>query len=668
MKAVRSALLCAAIAGAMTAAAAEPVATIRLKSLGAVLDVVRDGAALAGQPFAAVMAESMLRSQISQTGVEIREDDPILFAMAPNPAPEDESFANGMSALLMNPPAMAIAIPSGPFPASLLENILDTTNAPAPGEWASNEDGDQSYSYRDNYAFVAITEAGRALAEKLVAAKPARPDALFEMALDEPSEFQKRLDFGSKEEAMTAAFDSVAEQFGLPGFGEKLKVLVAASEKADRETERVVVDAWFDATNGLAFAASLIAREGSDLAARIAAAPALDPAALPGVPAGAPFWVVQSAAESPDTDTKALLGAIRSLFEGPAPSGDETATAQRAAVVRAIDANRAAIPAVGAVALYATADSEGRPAFVADTRLRDAAPARALLDAQAALLGSFPALASNGVAVVREGPGALRIDISTADAFVGLARLGYELEKLAEDDDEEDDDGSDLWVDDDEEDETEENGEDGEKAEEAAKSDGDGEDDDEDAADDDDEEFDEEEVRKLAKQVADVLGETIVVRDEIAEDGSSEKSVVSAPGAKLPAAQGVPDLAPALALGKALLPGGAKPVGAGAFSCRAAAAAFLPAFVRLSAAMDDPMDEDDIAKAKAFAAGDADFGFRFLTATEGRALRIAFAMPRADIEAMAKLLAEAAEKEDASFDLEDGDEEDDDEDADDDAA
>ena len=115
----------------------------------------------------------------------------------------------------------------------------------------------------------------------------------------------------------------------------------------------------------------------------------------------------------------------------------------------------------------------------------------------------------------------------------------------------------------------------------------------------------------------------------------------------------------------ALLPGGAKPFAAGAFSCRLAAAAFLPSFVRLSAAMDEPLDEDDLAKAKAFVAGDADFGFRFLTATEGRSLHMAFALPRADIEAMAKLFVEAKAAADASFDLDDDEDDDEDEDDDD---
>ena len=120
MKTVRSLLLCAAIAGALSATAAEPVGAVRLRSLGAALAVLRDASALAGQPFAAVMAESMLRSQIAQTGLEIREDEPILFAMTPNPAPEGDSGEEGMAGLMADPPAMAAVLPTAPFPASLL--------------------------------------------------------------------------------------------------------------------------------------------------------------------------------------------------------------------------------------------------------------------------------------------------------------------------------------------------------------------------------------------------------------------------------------------------------------------------------------------------------------------------------------------------------------------
>ena len=663
MKSVRSALLCAALAGALAAPAADPVAVVRLKSVNAALAVARDASALAGQPFAAVMAESMLRSQIAQTGVELREDDPILLAVRPNPAPEGGSGDLGMVGLLEDPPAMVFAVPAAPFHADLLEKMLDSTNATAPGEWLANGDGDLFYAYRDGYALVAATADGRALAERLLAAKPARPDALVEFSIDEPAEFQRRMELGdAKEEAVAAACDAIAETLGLPGFGDKVRLVLDAAEKTDRETERYDVDVWFDPTNGLAFAVSRVAKEGSDLAARIAAAPALDPAALPGVPAGAPFWTVQAACESPEADLKAMLGAIRGLVEGPAPSGDAAATAQRASAVRMLDANLAALPAFGAVAAYATADAEGRPVFAMETRLRDAASARTLRDAQAALLESFPCLASNGVAVVREENGDVRVDVATADAFVGVARLAHELERL-----EEEDDGSDLWVDD-EEDGTEEDGEDGEKADEEEEDEVSNEpEDDEDAAGDAGEEFDEAEAREAAKAVAELVGEKLEIRDAIAADGSSERAWVSAPGAKVPEAKGVPGLADSLALQGAFLSGGARPFGAGAFSARSILAAYLPAILRLDDASDDTMDEDTKGKLKAFADGEADFRIRVLSATDGRTLSAAFAIPRADIEALAKLIVEAGQSEggDALFD-EDVDL-DDDADADDDA-
>ena len=665
MKSVRSLLLCAAIAGALAAPAADPVAVVRLRSVNAALAVARDASALAGQPFAAVMAESMLRSQIAQTGVELREDDPILLAVLPNPAPEDGSGELGMVGLLEAPPAMVFAVPAAPFPADLLEKMLDSTNAPAPGEWLANEDGDLFYAYRDGYALVAATADGRALAERLLAAKPARPDALLEFSIDEPAEFQRRMELGdAKEEAVAAACDAIAETLGLPGFGDKVKLVLDAAEKTDRETERYDVDVWFDPTNGLAFAVSRVAKEGSDLAARIAAAPALDPAALPGVPAGAPFWTVQAACESPEADLKAMLGAIRGLVEGPAPSGDAAATAQRASALRMLDANLAALPAFGAVAAYATADAEGRPVFAMETRIRDAASARTLRDAQAALLESFPCLASNGVAVVREENGDVRVDVAIADAFVGVARLAHELERL-----EEEDDGSDLWVDD-EEDGTEEDGEDGEKADEEEEDEVSNEpEDDEDAAGDAGEEFDEAEAREAAKAVAELVGEKLEFRDAIAADGSSERGTVSAPGAKVPEAKGVPGLADSLALQGAFLSGGARPFGAGAFSARSILAAYLPAILRIDAASDDPMDEDTKGKLKAFAEGEADFRIRVLSAAEGRTLSAAFAIPRADIEALAKLIVEAGQSEggDALFDEDEDVDLDDDADADDDA-
>ena len=153
-----------------------------------------------------------------------------------------------------------------------------------------------------------------------------------------------------------------------------------------------------------------------------------------------------------------------------------------------------------------------------------------------------------------------------------------------------------------------------------------------------------------------------MIRDEIAEDGSTEKTVVSVPGVQLPAAQGAPDLEPALALGKAFLPAGARTWGAGAVSTRSLCATYLPALLRLDAASDDPMDEDEIAKFKAFAEGDADFRFRMIEAFEGRTISVVFAIPRADIEAAAKLLVEEAQKEAASFDFDDDEDVDIDED------
>ena len=64
------------------------------------------------------------------------------------------------------------------------------------------------------------------------------------------------------------------------------------------------------------------------------------------------------------------------------------------------------------------------------------------------------------------------------------------------------------------------------------------------------------------------------------------------------------------------------------------------------------MDEDTKGKLKAFAEGEADFRIRVLSAAEGRTLSAAFAIPRADIEALAKLIVEASANEggDALFD------------------
>ena len=131
----------------------------------------------------------------------------------------------------------------------------------------------------------------------------------------------------------------------------------------------------------------------------------------------------------------------------------------------------------------------------------------------------------------------------------------------------------------------------------------------------------------------------------------------------------MPGLADSLALQGAFLSGGARPFGAGAFSARSILAAYLPAILRLDAASDDPMDEDTKGKLEAFAEGEADFRIRVLSAAEGRTLSAAVAIPRADIEALAKMIVEAGQSEggDALFDEDEDVDLDDDADADDDA-
>lgn len=81
------------------------------------------------------------------------------------------------------------------------------------------------------------------------------------------------------------------------------------------------------------------------------------------------------------------------------------------------------------------------------------------------------------------------------------------------------------------------------------------------------------------------------------------------------------------------------------------------------------MDEDTKNRLKAFAEGDADFRVRFLSATSGRTLSAAVAIPRSDVEALAKLVVEASADGggDSLFDDEFDDDFDDDDDADNDA-
>lgn len=651
MKALRSALLCAALAGAVSAAAAEPLATLRVRSAGDLLAAIRDVTALAGQPFAGAMAESQFRSTLAAAGIELRDDEPVLFAMRPKPLPAPGAAAASM---LFDPPPFALSVPMAPLPAERLA-MFGATNAPAEGEWVGGGD-EPSYTYRDGRAFVAFGEAGRALADVLAASAPRRADALFEIVLDEPLAFQEKMqalqDGVTPDSVFADAAAEFAEKLGVPGLAPRIKELFDVTQKDARDIESGAVDLWFDATNGFAFAASATAREGSGLAARLAAAPALDPAALPAVPSAAPVWYVFSGANvGCDVDNESVLKAVRALFEGPAPSGDAAATARREAAVRAIDASLAALPALRGAAAWLGADDAGRPALVVEQLLADPAPARAEIESWAALLEAFPALASNGVALVRNAPGDVRVDVDVEESIVAGARLAHEY-GLDEDDDDE------LWFDDEDEDEDNDEDEDDD--------DSDDEDDAEEEVaavpevanvpetDDDEDSFDEESVRADAREIAEAIGRKIEVRDAVAADGSRGRVVVCAEGAAIPEAKGLPDLAPVLALG-ALAADGVRPVSAGSWSLRAFVAMFLQRAADFQEKLDDPIDPEDLAKARAFAAGETDFRLRGLKAVGGRTVFSVCAIPREDIVAAAKFFVDAAgasepSGEDATFD------------------
>ena len=130
-------------------------------------------------------------------------------------------------------------------------------------------------------------------------------------------------------------------------------------------------------------------------------------------------------------------------------------------------------------------------------------------------------------------------------------------------------------------------------------------------------------------------------------------------GAAIPEAKGLPDLAPVLALG-ALAADGVRPVSAGSWSLRAFVAMFLQRAADFQEKLDDPIDPEDLAKARAFAAGETDFRLRGLKAVGGRTIFSVCAIPREDIVAAAKFFVDAAEAsgDDASFDLDDEDEKD----------
>ena len=519
-------------AAALAASAAEPVVLARFKSVEAGLADVRKVLDAVGQPMVSVMLESQARAALEQVGAPA--DAPILLALVPQPAkpfPEDfEDTAAVAAALASRRPHALICFPAEELAPALVEALADGTNLVTDADgWSKGAESDEpgAFRHRDGFVQIAMDAESRALAAPLLAYAPAVPEATFNLRIVEPARLQELKD-SVDDDAVEAFLEDVVDALGLGDDAvAKCKALYDASQANAKDVETLDIAVRVDDAAGLVYDLRVAPRAGSAAAARLAAAPALDLAALPAVPAGAAAWGVAAGGADPMQNSAGLTRALRAFFEGPAPSGDTNATAQRAAAVRLLDANLAQLERQRGTAQYLTADTEGRPIFAAVARLTDAAVVPEQWAALRALLAAAPAVSTNGALTVRDVPGGHALDIDVAEALVAAARA---LEAVDLPDEDEDALFVDALDEDDEENADEEDDEE-----------------DEDENDEDDDVFDEAEAREIARKVAAVIGPTLSLRNVVSADGTLDTSVFGVKDAE-PAAGPALDLAPVLAL------------------------------------------------------------------------------------------------------------------------
>ena len=413
----------AALALCALSAAAEQNLFVRVRSFQDFSTAATALTGAVGQPLAGGLVVAQIRMQAAQLG-ELREDAPLFFACRVEPSGTGVYSADAFEE--NEPTEILLALPfSSLDEAAVADMMPDWTRDPATGRW-TNDDG-SVMEVRDGYAFIAQDEATLASADKVLGAKPFLDGALAEAVLDDPALWSQ-----TNDQLVDGMASSLAEAFGISDAADKLRALLAVTQTGAEDAERVALDLFVDEDGTLAFSMSTALRAGSPTAARLAAARTAGPELFARIPARSPLYVA-AGGPAPDQDVPALLAALAPFFDGPAPSGNPAATAQRAAF-RDLLAAAAKTAGNGRDAtFFLDFDPAGR--FFLKSRLTDDSPAdvrRAATDAFLRFVRSFPNAERNGVTAEADGD-LCRLRFATRPLVKAIAAACDEGQDCADD-------------------------------------------------------------------------------------------------------------------------------------------------------------------------------------------------------------------------------------------
>ena len=413
----------AALALCALSAAAEQNMFVRVRSCQDFSTAATALTGAVGQPLAGGLVVAQIRMQAASLG-ELREDAPLFFACRVEPSGTGVYSADTFEE--NEPTEILLALPfSSLDEAAVADMMPDWTRDPATGRW-TNDDG-SVMEVRDGYVRIAQDEATLASADKVLGAKPFLDGALAEAVLDDPALWSQ-----TNDQLVNEMASSLAEAFGISAAADKLRALLAVTQTGAEDAERVALDLFVDEDGTLAFSMSTALRAGSPTAARLAAARTAGPELFARIPARSPLYVA-AGGPAPDQDVPALLAALAPFFDGPAPSGNPVATAQRAAF-RDLLAAAAKTAGNGRDAtFFLDFDPAGR--FFLKSRLTDDSPAdvrRAATDAFLRFVRSFPNAERNGVTAEADGD-LCRLRFATRPLVKAIAAACDEGQDCADD-------------------------------------------------------------------------------------------------------------------------------------------------------------------------------------------------------------------------------------------
>ena len=413
--------------GLAASALAAPNVTLRVSSFKDVSDAVNAVTAAIGQPMLGVRFASEFRdkaAEISEIGA-FREDAPAFVALRVENALGDdfdaEDVAEGFLALpFENPDAARFArkVLGGPAEGAEPEEngsfVVDDTFVAAVSDPALG-----------GYLVVGKPPYDPASVAATLAAAPACPGAVVEAAATDLAALGL-VAYEAQISEMAETLAGALSEAGVPVSAKTLGALLGANLASTRDVDAARLGIFSVPGRGLVLSAATDVKPGTRTAARLASAKPLAPAALAGVPASAPAFF--AAGSDPEQDLETVLPALRDLVGemASAPAFAKAAPGLRDAMLRQLDASRAAAAARRAGSGYLFADpATGRPGFAFSAAYEDPAPFRECLAAFRDALGALPPVAAgtNGIVLLpapEDGNGAA-VELRPAEALRAVA-------------------------------------------------------------------------------------------------------------------------------------------------------------------------------------------------------------------------------------------------------